>query len=82
MLLEVIMKKEEFQKLGRNIKYYRTQKGLSCSDLAKILHRQERVLTEIEEGKKEYQFKTLEKIAKALDVPIEKFFDFETNTES
>lgn len=48
MLLKVIMEKEEFQKLGRNIKYYRTQKGLSCSELAKILHRQERVLTEIE----------------------------------
>lgn len=74
---EIIMLKDEFEKLGRNIKYYRTQKGLSCAKLAKILHRQERVLTEIEEGKRIYQLRTLEKIAKALDVPLEKFFDFE-----
>ena len=73
----MIMKKEEFEKLGRNIKYYRTQKGMSCANLAKILQRQEKVLVEMEEGKRIYQLKTLEKIAKALDVQLEKFFDFE-----
>ena len=68
------MKKEEFEKLGRNIKYYRTQKGMSCANLAKILQRQEKVLVEMEEGKRIYQLKTLEKIAKALGKKVTDIF--------
>lgn len=71
------MLKEEFEKLGRNIKHYRTQKGLTCAELAKMLHKQERILVEIEEGKRVYQLKTLEKIAKTLEVSLDKIFDFE-----
>ncbi|MFR1672250.1 MAG: helix-turn-helix domain-containing protein [Candidatus Gastranaerophilaceae bacterium] len=71
------MLKEEFEKLGRNIKYYRTQKGLSCAKLAHILHKQERILEEIEAGKRIFQLRTLEKIANALEVPVDKFLDFE-----
>ena len=53
------MLKEEFEKLGRNIKYYRTQKGLSCAKLAHILHKQERILEEIEAGKRIFQLTPL-----------------------
>lgn len=77
VILEVTMLKEEFKKLGQNIKYYRTQKGLSTAEFAKILKKQERILIEIEAGDRIYQLRTLEKIAKALDVPLDKIFDFE-----
>lgn len=55
------MLKEDFEKLGRNIKYYRAQKGLSCAELARILHKQERIIVEIEEGKRMFHLRTLEK---------------------
>lgn len=53
------MLKEDFEKLGRNIKYYRAQKGLSCAELARILHKQERIIVEIEEGKRMFHLRTL-----------------------
>ena len=69
--------REEFKKLGKNIRYYREKKGLSVCDLAKLIGKRERIMSEIESGTRIIQLKTLEKISVALNTPMDTLLDFD-----
>lgn len=66
-----------FKKLGEKIKYYREKRGLSQKELAKRTFMTVFKLNEIENGTIVYQFWTLQKIAKALDVDLPELLNFE-----
>lgn len=66
-----------FKKLGEKIKYYREKRGLSQKELAKRTFMTVSKLNEIENGTIVYQFWTLQKIAKALDVDLPELLNFE-----
>lgn len=56
--------------LGNAIKLCRTQRNMSQADLAKLSEMSISYLSLLERGKRDPAFSTVEKIAKALDVPI------------
>ncbi len=66
-----------FKKLGEKIKYYREKRGLSQKELATRTFMTVSKLNEIENGTIVYQFWTLQKIAKALDVDLPELLNFE-----
>lgn len=66
-----------FKKLGEKIKYYREKRGLSQKELAKRTFMTVSKLNEIENGTIVYQFWTLQKIAKALDIDLPELLNFE-----
>ncbi len=66
-----------FKKLGEKIKYYREKRGFSQKELAKRTFMTVSKLNEIENGTIVYQFWTLQKIAKALDVDLPELLNFE-----
>jgi len=65
-----------FFEIGLKIQYYRTKRGFSKSDFARKIKIAESRLDEIETGTVIYQFKTLEKIASALEIDLHKLLDF------
>ncbi len=61
----------EAQKLGRNLKRIRTQKGISQGDIVRSLGIDRAFVSNIENGKTNPTLATIAKLAKALGVPIE-----------
>ena len=61
------------KKLGQQIKTLRLQKGLSQAKLAKLLEVHPTYISSVERGMRNLTVKSVEKIAKALNIPIEKF---------
>lgn len=71
--------KNEYLQLGLKIAYYRKLKGLTQEALAEKIDRSAAFIGHVEAPnvKKSVSLGTLFAIAKALDVPIYKFFMFE-----
>ena len=69
----------EFVQLGLKIAYYRKLKGYTQEALAEKIDRSAAFIGHVEAPnvKKSVSLKTLVAIAKALDVPIHKFFLFD-----
>lgn len=67
--------KNYFLVLGQNIKYYRNRKNMSKAELAKLIKVQEKYIDEVENGKRVFTMKTLEKIVNALDVTFVDIFN-------
>lgn len=61
---------------GLHLKYVRMKKGLSQAKLAELLNIHLNNVGEIERGKRNIKLKTIETLAKALDVDIAELFDF------
>ncbi|MDO8728697.1 MAG: helix-turn-helix transcriptional regulator [bacterium] len=61
----------EAQKLGRNLKRIRTEKGISQGDIVRSLGMDRAFVSNIENGKTNPTLATIAKIAKALGVKIE-----------
>lgn len=62
--------------IGRNIKYYRKQKGWTQRELSEKLLLSDSFIAKLESVTHQtLSIDTLEQIAKVLDVPIEKFFE-------
>lgn len=59
------------QKLGINIRRIREKKGLLQSDLCKKLSLDPAYMSKVESGQKNLTLATMERLAKALEVPIE-----------
>lgn len=59
------------KKLGINIKRIREEKGLLQSDLCNKLGLDRAYMSKVESGKKNLTLATIERIAKALEVPME-----------
>jgi len=58
-------------KFGRRVKELRLQKKMSQGDLAKVLGVHPTYISGIERGVRNMALKNIEKLAKALGVPIE-----------
>ena len=60
------------KKLGENIRRIRLAKGMTQGDLCRELEVDRAYMSNVESGKKNPTLSTIERIAKALDVSIEK----------
>lgn len=66
-----------FKKIGEKIKYYREKRGLDKKLIAKYARISENRYEEIENGQAVYQFGTLQKIAKALEIDLPELLNFD-----
>lgn len=64
-------------KFGIRLKYYRLLKGLTQEQMAELLNVDAHYISDIERGTRNITFKTLFRIADALDVEIYKLFKFD-----
>ena len=64
------------RRVGHRIKLARLRRGLSQEDLAEHLDRSVAAVSNIERGRTLPSFVTLERLARALDIPVRDFFDF------
>lgn len=72
------MEQKEFQlKLGKRIAKLRKQKKISQVDFAYMLDKEKQNLNRIEKGKTNPTIWTLNQIAKLLEIPIQKLFDWD-----
>ena len=72
------MQQKEFQlKLGKQIAKLRKQRKISQVDFAYMLDKEKQNLNRIEKGKTNTTAWTLNQIAKLLEVPIQKLFDWD-----
>ena len=60
------------QKLGKNIKKIRIQKGMSQGDICRALDMDRGYMSAIENGKKNITIAQLERLASALGVSVDK----------
>ena len=67
------------KKVGIRIKVFREARGWSQEQLAERTDRSVRTISTLEQGVHLPNFNTLEKLSKALKVPIHDFFDFRDN---
>ena len=67
--------KELFDRIAFNIKVERTIKRLTQAKLAELIDVHEKYIGVIEAGKQNITLKTLNKIANALDIDINKLFE-------
>ncbi len=65
--------------LGERIRQARERKGLSQEDLAALVARDQRAISEYEHGKRRISVTDLPTFARALDVPILYFFEGDLN---
>ena len=63
--------------LGKNIKKYRKLKKLSQNQLAEVLDFSREHVACIETGKEYISLRKLFELADVLEVPVQKFFEFE-----
>ena len=61
--------------LGLRIRQAREQRGLSQEELAALIKRDQRAVSEYEHGKRRISVTDLPRVAQALDVPILYFFE-------
>ena len=64
--------KQELEQFGSILKQLRIEKGLTLLDLEVRTGINEGTLSKIENGKKNFNFTTLVKLAKGLEVPVSK----------
>ena len=67
---------EEYRKLGLNIAYYRKEKGLSQIQLADQINVSRTHMSRIENNDCAVSLDVIFSIAKALEVPVNKLFEF------
>ena len=67
---------EEYKKLGLNISYYRKEKGLSQMLLAEKINISRTHMSRIENNDCAVSLDVIFSIAKALEIPVNKLFEF------
>lgn len=67
---------DEYRKLGLNIAYYRKEQGLSQMQLADKIDISRTHMSRIENNDCAVSLDVIFRVAKALDVPIAKLFEF------
>lgn len=63
--------KDEAQRLGKNLKRIRTEKGISQGDIVKTSGIDKAMISNIENGKTNPTLATIAKLAKAISVSID-----------
>lgn len=69
-------------RVGQRIKAIRKRRRLTQHQLAEAIERSIDAISALERGKSLPNFETLERLAKALDVPFKDFFDFGAGKDS
>jgi len=64
------------RRVGHRIKLARQRRGLSQEDLAERIDRSVAAVSNMERGRTLPSFMTLERLARAFDMPVREFFDF------
>jgi len=67
---------EEYKKLGLNIAYYRKERGLSQMQLADKIDISRTHMSRVENNDCAVSLDVIFSIAKALDLPVDKLFQF------
>lgn len=67
---------EEYRKLGLNIAYYRKEKKMSQMQLAEKIDISRTHMSRIENNDCAVSLDVIFRIAKELDIPVYKFFEF------
>lgn len=67
---------------GKNLKYYRYQKGYSQEKFAEKTKSDSRYISDLENGKYSASFEKIEIFAKVLEIPAYKLFEENTNHSS
>ena len=67
---------EEYRKLGLNISYFRKERGLSQMQLAEKIDVSRTHMSRIENNDCAVSLDVIFSIAKALDIPVHKLFEF------
>lgn len=62
--------------VGKRVKELRNKIGISQEELADIAHLDRTYITSVEGGKRNISIVNIEKISKALNIPLKEFFDF------
>lgn len=62
--------------LGQRVRELRKSKGLSQEQLAHLSGLSRQYITDVERGARNIAIVNVEKIAKALEIPLSKLFDF------
>lgn len=65
------------EKVGKRIKELRQKYGISQEEFAFRCNLDRTYITSLERGKRNVSLENLEKIAKAFDMTLSQFFDFE-----
>lgn len=68
--------------IGERIRQIRKEKDMSIIDLANLTDLSKSTISEIENGKKKPAFETLKKLSFALNIPISKLLDENTDDET
>ena len=66
----------EYKKLGLNISYYRKEKGLSQIQLAEVIDISRTHISRVENSDCAVSLDVIFSIAKALEIPVSKLFEF------
>lgn len=64
------------KKFGDNLRRIRLEKGISQEKLAEIADLHRTYVGSVERGERNISLVNIEKISVALEIPLEKFFDF------
>lgn len=67
---------EEYRKLGLNISYYRKERQLSQMQLADLIDISRTHMSRIENNDCAVSLDVIFKLAKVLDIPVSKLFEF------
>ena len=70
------MSKIDLKKLGKNIKYFRKNKGLSQEKLAELIKKTRNYVGMVERAEVNVPVSVLFDFAKALNINPKEFFDF------
>lgn len=65
-----------YEKFGEKVRKSRKEQGLSQEDLAELIKRDPRTVVAIEAGKRNPTLNTINKIARALKIPLPDLFRF------
>jgi len=68
------MAKSTAQKFGENMKKIRLEKGMSQGDICRALSLDRAYISNVENGKQNLTIRTMEKVAKALGVSVDRLF--------
>lgn len=68
------MSKSAAQKFGDNMKKIRLEKGMSQGDICRELGLDRAYISNVENGKQNLTISTMEKVAKALGVSVDRLF--------
>lgn len=68
--------------IGQRIRLARQRAGLTQEDLAAQISRTAESISNIERGLQEPNIRTMQSLAKALDIPVTEFFEFADDSSS